>query len=131
MPKLSIVILCWNDQAVIHDAIRSIYDTTKALDFEIIVSDNGSEEGCVEGIRKAFPYPNLRVVENKANLGFARGNNAGIAMAQGEYVLILNPDTIVHEAALDKLSGSPIDIGEVPLDAEFFTRMAGINRPPW
>jgi GT2 family glycosyltransferase len=103
MPRLSIVVLCWNDQAVIHDAIRSIYDTTKAVDFEIIVSDNGSEEGCVEGIRKAFPYPNLRVVENKANLGFARGNNTGIAMAQGEYVLILNPDTIVHEAALEKL----------------------------
>ena len=103
MPRLSIVVLCWNDQAVIHDAIRSIYDRTRAVDFEIIVSDNGSKEGCVEGIRKAFPYPNLRVVENKANLGFARGNNAGIAMAQGEYVLILNPDTIVHEAALDKL----------------------------
>jgi GT2 family glycosyltransferase len=103
MPRLSIVVLCWNDQAVIHDAIRSIYDTTRAVDFEIIVSDNGSDEGCVEGIRKAFPYPNLRVVENKANLGFTRGNNAGIAMAQGEYVLILNPDTIMHEAALDKL----------------------------
>lgn len=103
MPRLSIVVLCWNNQAVIHDAIRSIYDTTKEVDFEIIVSDNGSEDGCVEGIRKAFPNPNLRVVESKANLGFARGNNAGIVMAQGEYILILNSDTIVHEAALDKL----------------------------
>lgn len=103
MPKLSIVILCWNDEEVIHDAIRSIYAKTKAVDFEIIVSDNGSAEGCVAGIRKAFPHPNLRIVENRANLGFARGNNAGVAVAQGEYILILNPDTLMHEAALDKL----------------------------
>ena len=101
--KLSIVILCWNDQAVIHDAIRSIYEETHNVDFEVIVSDNGSAEGCVEGIRKAFPYPNLRVVENKANLGFSRGNNAGIAVAEGEYILILNPDTIMHDRALDNL----------------------------
>jgi GT2 family glycosyltransferase len=103
MPKLSIVILCWNDQKVIHDAIRSIYEKTKSVDFEVIVSDNGSAEGCVEGIRRAFPHPNLRIVENRANLGFSRGNNAGIAAAQGEYILILNPDTIMHDGALDKL----------------------------
>jgi GT2 family glycosyltransferase len=101
-PKLSVVILCWNDTEVIHEAIRSIYEKTKALDFEVIVSDNGSAEGCVSGIRKAFPYPNLHIVENGANLGFAKGNNAGIAAAKGEYILILNPDTWMHEASLDK-----------------------------
>jgi hypothetical protein len=103
LPKLSIVILCWNDQKVIHDAIRSIYEKTRALDFEVIVSDNGSAEGCVEGIRKAFPHPNLRIVENRANLGFSKGNNEGIAVAQGEYILILNPDTVMHDGALDNL----------------------------
>lgn len=100
--KLSVVILCWNDTEVIHDAIRSIYEKTKAVNFEIIVSDNGSSEGCVAGIRKAFPYPNLHIVENQANLGFARGNNAGIAAARGEYILILNPDTWMHDESLDK-----------------------------
>lgn len=103
MPKLSVVILCWNDDAVIHDAIRTIYENTKALDFEVIVSDNGSAEGCVKGIREAFAYPNLRVIENKSNLGFSRGNNTGIAVARGEYILILNPDTLMHEGSLDKL----------------------------
>jgi GT2 family glycosyltransferase len=103
MPKLSVVILCWNDQKVIHDAIRSIYEKTREVDYEVIVSDNGSAEGCVSGIRAAFPYPNLRIVENRANLGFSRGNNAGIAAANGEYILILNPDTVMHEGALDKL----------------------------
>lgn len=102
MKKLSIVILCWNDEKVIYDAISSIYQNAR-IDFEVIVSDNGSDEGCVEGIRKKFSYPNLRVVENRANLGFAKGNNAGIEQACGEYILILNPDTVIHENALDTL----------------------------
>lgn len=102
-PKLSIVILCWNDGEVIYNAIRSIYEKTRSVDFEIIVSDNGSAEGLLAGIRGVFPYPNLHIVENRANLGFARGNNAGIAAAQGDYILILNPDTIMHEGALDRL----------------------------
>ena len=100
MPKLSVVILCWNDQKVIHDAIRSIHENTRDLDFEVIVSDNGSAEGCVSGIRAAFPQPSLRIVENRANLGFSRGNNAGIAAATGDYILVLNPDTVVHQGAL-------------------------------
>ncbi len=69
--------------------------------FEVIVSDNGSTDASVEYIREHFP--DVRIVENGANLGFARGNNAGISVAQGEYVLILNPDTIIHDRALEKL----------------------------
>lgn len=101
--KLSIVILCWNDQKVIHEAIASIYRSTHRTEFEVIVSDNGSAGDCVEGIRKAFPHSNLRIVENGANLGFSRGNNEGIAVATGDYVLILNPDTVIHDGALDRL----------------------------
>jgi len=47
-------------------------------------------------------FPQVRIIENRANLGYARANNVGIAAAQGDYVLILNPDTIIHERALDK-----------------------------
>lgn len=101
--KLSIVILCWNDWEVIKDALQSIFDTTRKLDYEVIVSDNGSTNGTLESIRETFHQPNLRIVENHANLGFARGNNAGIAEAQGEYILILNPDTVAHQDALEKL----------------------------
>ena len=99
--KLSIVIICWNDLRVIPDCLRSIYASTRLTDFEVIVSDNGSIDGSIEFIRKN--YPAVRVIENGANLGFARGNNAGIRASQGEYVLILNPDTIIHDGALDKL----------------------------
>jgi GT2 family glycosyltransferase len=99
--KLSIVIICWNDLRVIRDCLRSIYEGTHETNFEVVVSDNGSVDGSVEFIRRH--YPQVRIVENRQNLGFARGNNAGIRASRGEYVLILNPDTIIHDGALDKL----------------------------
>jgi GT2 family glycosyltransferase len=99
--KLSIVVICWNDLRVIRDCLRSIYDGTHATNFEVVVSDNGSVDGSVEFIRKH--YPEVRIVENQQNLGFARGNNAGIRASRGEYILILNPDTIIRDGALDKL----------------------------
>ena len=98
--KLSIVILCWNDMKVIGDCLQSIYDQTPDIDFEVIVSDNGSTDGSIEFVRQR--YPRARVLENGANLGFAKGNNAGIALCRGQYVLILNPDTIIHDHALEK-----------------------------
>jgi len=97
--KLSIVIVCWNDLRVIRDCLRSIYDTVVDTDFEVIVSDNGSTDGSIEFIRK--DYPQVRLVENGENLGFSKGNNAGIRVATGDYILILNPDTILHKGALD------------------------------
>ena len=66
------------------------------------MSDNGSD-GHLRGPTFVSTFAKVRIVENGANLGFARGNNAGINVAQGEYVLILNPDTIIHDRALEKL----------------------------
>lgn len=98
--KLSIVIICWNDLKVIADCLGSIVERTRFSDLEIIVSDNGSTDGSVAFIRETFP--DVKVIENRENLGFARGNNVGIRVSEGEYVLILNPDTYVHEGALDR-----------------------------
>lgn len=98
--KLSIVILCWNDQKVISDCLRSIFSGTHSIEFEVIVSDNGSTDGSPEFIRETFPL--VRVIENGANLRFSKGNNVGIQGSNGEYVLILNPDTIIHEGSLDR-----------------------------
>lgn len=97
--KLSIVILCWNDLKVISDCLRSIVVATHSIDYEVIVSDNGSTDGSAEAIER--DYPTVKVLRNGCNLGFAKGNNAGIEISTGEYVLILNPDTIIHEGALD------------------------------
>lgn len=98
--KLSVVIICWNDWKVIENCLRSIFEGTHKIEYEVIVSDNGSTDGSVERIRAQFPA--ARVVENRANLGFAKGNNVGIREATGKYVLILNPDTIIHDGSLDR-----------------------------
>jgi GT2 family glycosyltransferase len=96
--KLSIVIICWNDLKVILACLKSIFEVRRPFEVEVIVSDNGSTDGSVDAVRRN--YPQVRVIENRANLGYARANNRGIKGATGEYVLILNPDTIIHEGAI-------------------------------
>ncbi len=98
--KLSIVIICWNDLKVIENCLTSIFKGTTKTEFEVIVTDNGSTDGSIERIRANFPA--VRLIENGANLGFSKANNVGIRAATGEYVLILNPDTIVHPGSLDR-----------------------------
>ncbi|MBB5329949.1 glycosyltransferase family 2 protein [Tunturiibacter gelidoferens] len=98
--KLSIIILCWNDLKIIVDCLSSIYSNTHSTEIEVIVSDNGSTDGSCAVIHKNFPQ--VRVIENGINLRFGKGNNVGIAASTGEYVLILNPDTIIHEGSLDR-----------------------------
>lgn len=98
--KLSIVIICWNDWKVIEGCLNSIFAAKSKIEYEVIVSDNGSCDGSTERIHEHFPH--VRIVENRANLGFAKGNNAGIREAGGEYILILNPDTVVHDGSLDR-----------------------------
>lgn len=79
--KLSIVIICWNDWKVIENCLRSISDGTHKIGYEVIVSDNGSTDGSVEKIRAQFPA--VRVVENQANLGFAKETTPASARRTG------------------------------------------------
>ncbi len=99
--KLSVIIICWNDLKVILDCVSSVYAETTAIDYEIIVTDNASSDRSVAAIHEQFP--GVRVVENAANGGFGKGNNTAIRVTRGEYVLILNPDTIIRDRALEKL----------------------------
>jgi GT2 family glycosyltransferase len=101
--KLSVIILCWNDRKVIEACLESIYSKTHSTEFEVIVSDNGSTDGSIEFIRGS--YPQVHVIENGRNLRFAKANNVGIRASRGEYVLILNPDTIIHDGTLDRMIG--------------------------
>lgn len=96
--KLSIVIVCWNDRERIGGCLRSIFASTGNPELEVIVSDNGSTDGLPECVRQQFPQ--VRVVENGTNLGCAAGLNAGIREAHGDYLLVLNPDAVVHKGAL-------------------------------
>ncbi len=97
---LSIIIVNWNTKDITCDCLRSIYEQTAALEFEVIVVDNASADGSVEQIRNDFPA--VQLIANPDNRGFAAANNQGMAAARGRYLLLLNSDTIVLERALEK-----------------------------
>ncbi|HIO92648.1 MAG TPA: glycosyltransferase family 2 protein [Leucothrix mucor] len=99
--QLDIVIVSYNTAEYTKRAIQSIYDETKATDFNIIVVDNASPDNSVEVIRNNFP--NVELIESKENLGFAGGVNLGAKASSSDYILLLNPDTLILEGAIDKL----------------------------
>jgi len=100
--RLSIIIVSWNVQQELLDCLRSIGDHPPFGPYEVIVVDNASTDGTIETVRREFA--SVRVVANTENRGFSAGNNAGIKESKGEYVLLLNPDTVVHPGALDTLT---------------------------
>lgn len=87
---VSIVVLNWNGVSYLSDCLRSIY-AQSYTSFEVIVVDNGSTDGSLELLKDHLP--NLKLILNGENLGFAEGMNRGIQAASGEYLLLLNEDT--------------------------------------
>ena len=91
---LSIIIVNYKTEELTSNCIDSIIKSnTKGLNYEIILVDNASEDGSVEAIKKQFPT--VTIIKNPENLGFSKANNIGIAASTGEYILLLNSDTIV------------------------------------
>jgi len=99
--KLSIIIVNWNTRDILKQTINSVIAETTLFMHEIIVVDNNSNDGSVEMIKKEFP--NVILIENKINEGFAKGNNRGLKIAKGEYLMLLNSDTIILNHAIEKL----------------------------
>lgn len=97
---MSIVIVSWNTCAILRDCLRSVYEQLEDLACEVIVVDNASKDDSVAMVKREFPE--VHVIENTDNRGFAGANNQGMAIAQGRYVLLLNSDTIVLDDALPK-----------------------------
>jgi len=95
---VSIIIVNYNTCEITKNCLTSIYEKTKEINFEIIVSDNGSKDGSIEMIRTGFPEVSL--IENNANLGFGTANNRALAVAKGKYVFYLNSDTILLNNAV-------------------------------
>lgn len=93
--KLSVVILNYNVRYFLEQCIRSVQKALKDIPSEIIVVDNNSSDGSCEMVRSVFPE--ITLIANKENVGFSKANNQGVALAKGEYVCILNPDTAVGE----------------------------------
>lgn len=100
MKKLSIVIVNYNVCHFLEQALLSVKNAIVGIDAEVFVVDNNSVDGSVEMVRAKFDFVTL--VDNKENLGFAKANNQAIRMAKGEYILLLNPDTIVEEDTFQK-----------------------------
>lgn len=98
--KLSVVILNYNVRYFLELCLKSVVEATKGLDAEIIVVDNNSPDDSCEMVNKLFPK--VKLISSDTNYGFSKGNNIGVAQANGEYVCILNPDTVVAEDTFKK-----------------------------
>lgn len=98
--KLSVIIVNFNVCYFLDQALSSVLQSDTDFDFEIFVVDNGSDDGSVGMVKEK--YPEVYLLETGENLGFAKANNIAAAKCRGEYILLLNPDTIVKEDTLQK-----------------------------
>ncbi|MCP5100312.1 MAG: glycosyltransferase family 2 protein, partial [Chloroflexi bacterium] len=99
--KLSIIVVSWNTRQLLADCLESVYAYPPQSAFEVVLVDNASADGSADMVREQFPQ--VRLVESSENVGFAQGNNLAVPLCQGEYVLLLNPDTVVKPNAFDAL----------------------------
>ncbi|KZE68295.1 glycosyl transferase family 2 [Paenibacillus jamilae] len=98
---VSILVVNYNTCRLTLDCLQSVYASKTQYRYEVIVIDNHSSDGSVEAIRAA--YPEITLIANKDNTGFAKANNQGMAVASGRYVLLLNSDTLVQPDTLDTM----------------------------
>ncbi len=98
---LSIIIVNWNVKDLLRKCLASIYEHTKDICFEVIVVDNNSHDGSAEMVMKEFPQ--VKIIANNFNAGFSAANNQGLEIAQGEFVLFMNPDMELVENSPAKM----------------------------
>lgn len=99
--QLSVVILNYNVKYFLELCLKSVEEALVSINAEIIVVDNDSSDGSCEMVRQKFP--SVTLISNHSNVGFAKANNQGVKVAKGEFVCILNPDTVVAEDTFVKL----------------------------
>ena len=102
-PELSIGIVSWNTRDLLDACLRSIATAPDAVTREVIVVDNASADDTAEMVRDR--HPDVTLIANADNRGYAAGNNQAIAAASGELILLLNPDIVVHPGGLETLVG--------------------------
>ena len=99
--QLSVIILNYNVRYFLEQCVLSVEKALEGIDGEIIVIDNNSFDDSCAMMKQRFPH--IKLIENKENVGFPKGNNMGVAQAKGEYLCILNPDTVVAEDTFTKI----------------------------
>jgi GT2 family glycosyltransferase len=133
---VSIIIVSWNTRELLRDCIDSIIKQTRRISYEIIVVDNASTDDSASMCEQSFPA--VKLIANSINRGFAAANNQGMQIASGRYTLLLNPDTIVLDAAIDRCvayADAHPDIGVVGcqvLERDGHIQQTGFSFPsPW
>jgi GT2 family glycosyltransferase len=101
IPKVSVIIVNWNTCDILRNCLQSVYTQTQPGLIEVIVVDNGSTDNSCQMVRTLFP--GLLLIQNTDNLGFAKANNQAMAVARGQYLLLLNSDTIILDNAVTKV----------------------------
>lgn len=112
MRILSVIIVNFNTKKLTLDCLDSVLKSKTTFEFELLVVDNNSTDGSVEAIKKF--YPQVRLIQSSANLGFGGGNNLGINQIHAKYYLLLNSDTLLEENSIENLyyfaKGQNLDI---------------------
>lgn len=101
--KLSIIIVNYNVKYFLEQCLNSIFASSINFDYEIIIVDNSSSDNSISYLQSRFGQSNIRYITNKDNPGFAKANNQAIKLAKGEYLLLLNPDTVLGEHVLQNV----------------------------
>jgi hypothetical protein len=100
-PEVSVIVVSWNTRELTRACLESVRNHARARPLEVVVVDNDSADGSVDMVRADFPEATL--VVNSANLGFGRGVNAGLAVARGKHIMLLNSDTLLEDDVVDRL----------------------------
>ncbi|HIJ79560.1 MAG: glycosyltransferase family 2 protein [Desulfobulbaceae bacterium] len=110
---LSIVIVNWNTRKLLLDCLASIHETIKEISYEIFLVDNASSDGSVAAVRSE--YPEVKIIENVKNLGFAAANNKALRHMNGQYALLLNTDTVLTDGAIEKIHNYMVNHQDVAM----------------
>ncbi len=99
--RIAVCIVAWNVKEDLLACLRSLFPAAEGVPVEVIVADNASADGTVDAVREEFPQ--VELICNDSNLGFAAATNQAMAAASGQFLLLLNPDTVLPEGALGEL----------------------------
>jgi hypothetical protein len=100
-PKISIIVVNFNAEKLLKECLDSLCRETQDTSFDVWMVDNNSHDESVSMVRENFPEVNL--IENDDNLGFSKANNQALTKSASDYILLLNPDTVVRDRAIDKM----------------------------
>ncbi|HLB25801.1 MAG TPA: glycosyltransferase family 2 protein [Nitrospirota bacterium] len=101
--QVSVITINNSNPELILGCLESVYTTAGGLDVEAVVVDNATTDGSIEAVRARFPQ--ARIIVNDKKEGFSANNNKGLRAAKGEFLMLLNDDTVVHEGALEMMAG--------------------------